>query len=312
MKKTIFLASILLILANLAHADMLVSTNDTTAAVDSIDFVTLHFSDSEIMKIINESGSLNPQIQNLSEIRILLDTIRLKINDSSFICFVPQKAGASCWMRLKEGVKNKDLMPISTESSESISFSASSYSDSAFLDRIDSILGNNNNTFLSIDSNLSEEEPLVVTNSNSAELKPLTLKNYEDTKTPPTIRRDGREKVSTANNRVKKEVSYYDSMRMFVLDSLRKDNEIKASLIKTDKRPYHEDVDNYSVYEQEDGDLIILLKVIGGIIFVILIIYLFRRRNKRRLRNQATGIYSDEYFPLEWNKKNDGETSQLE
>jgi len=314
MKKEIYLAIIFLILANGIQADMLVSAKDSTT-VDSTEVVTLQFSDAEIMRIIEDSKSLNPHIEDMNIVQPG-ETVNYLIHDSIYSVKIPQ--GSSCWKVLSKGIKKIEIKPIKA-SSESL-FESSFFDsenkkiilDSIFLNRVDSILENRNDfreDSSDPDSSLTSKKTTAVDSGvqrkefarvNSVKKKPLVLPKKK-IKNVPTKK----SAVSIKDSLIMESIKEVDSMK--VKDSLsRQDtNYTKSKKIGGFDYPGPRK-------KMGSNNFLLIAVMVGLVLLVILILtlsYFYQNRNKinrkrknRRVKVKATEYYSDERNP-NWDKR---------
>ncbi len=293
MKNILLIVVLLLSVNNLTQADMLGSTKDSTVNVDSTEVETLCFSNAEIAKIIEDSRSLNPQIQNLSIIKTT-DTVVLKINDSSLYTFSPSR-GEYCWIVLERGIKKNKLIPIFSID-DSTSFSSERQLDSItvsnFLREVDYYLENRNSppdSFSSfkesalVDSNSSEKESLVLTESNIPK-KTTAVQPRKMKKISPAEKIE-KEKLSKELlgklAPIDRGKEYDDAL---TLDSFQKnDGDILSDSLSVMKRTEH--VYNYGSDESNSIKISVkelICAVAGILIFIFALVYGLKDYKKNR------------------------------
>ncbi len=258
----LFLVTLLLSVNNLTQADMLVSTKDSVVTVvDSAESEILHFSNAEISRIIKDSESLNPKIQNLSVIAIT-DTVVMKINDSTVYTFSPSR-GESCWKRLQAGVKKEDLKLIknlySTETEKDFGIEKDVILSQDFIDKIHSNLRKTLPVVTTFDSSLIEEESVFMTDSSLTEKKSLVSTDSNLLKKESV--------VSISSNLTKK--SKLNQFKEIKKISLAEKKELKKEIFEAPAsfNQKKEDIDTLvsdSSVQKEDGYFLIDSAYVGG------------------------------------------------
>ena len=170
MKKFFLIVALLLSVNNLTQAYMLEPTKDSVVTVDSAEAGILFFKNSEIMRIIKDSESLNPQIETLNIISTR-DTVALKISDSLIYYFSPLR-GESCWKLLQAGIKKDDLAIVTTGDSTLVK----------------------EESLVMIDSNLSKNKPVIYTDSNLFK-KESTVNSKKKKNISPPVEKEVKESI---------------------------------------------------------------------------------------------------------------------
>lgn len=277
MKNFIFIVVLMLSVSNLTQADMLVSKKDSiSTAIDSAEVEILYFSNSEIVKIINNSKPLNPQIQNLGVIKTT-DIVVLKINDSSLYAFSPS-TGESCWERLKTGVNKEDFKLIDLRKNLPV------------VTTPDSTLTREESIFM-IDSNLSEKKSVVSTDSNLFKKESFFSTKANSPKKVSIVKKRTK-KIFVLNKKESEAIAFHDSIKASVLDSLKKESIKKEGVFDTAEIKKYRSMDKHTEIrddqEKNDHENFVILKKIVTFLFVFfMVIFYFATKEKRRIKKEA-------------------------